>query len=606
MATDISTLGVTYGSPISGESLGAILNGATDQIAITGEVVYNSGLTIDLPTLDIVGTGSLSYASGSTPTNTIKRFASIDGVDITGDIRIPLDATATGIIKNNSIGGLHFSTNDYGYAPVDLAGLRFDTVAIPTIIGPANGVSYSGCTFAGRVLTAGSRNTYDLCDFDAGNSRDVCHKFYTNQSLYSSVGNIVKNSTFAGATQEAVGYDVADWSTLATVSEVGSNYVVLSCVYFASRVTGGSVVGQTAAILNGSGIGKYFSITDQDVTKIWLDTSRFTTGGISVGDYVQINKCAVDCLWENNTVAISNNNTQASYFGQNTAISFHGPGQGNIARGNSITVTSTIRTHPLIMTNFFQFPYYNTFTETWEVPEYNCQIGNRNQFLDNDITWSATPHALSTDVIIQMNGGDWDENAEQIIIKTVGENPVALRAYGNVAIGNTSTNPRKCGVKDCISTVWSNPGLATPSILYEAYGTHPDVQYSTAATAGTDSGTTYYTDSSAPVSASNRTAGEYPSGTLITLTAEDFISHPTIYYQWDSGGFTAYTVPIIIQAGTLEVYAVDALGNEESPQSFVYTEILSFIKDRQDNSITLKTRTGQTITPRYFIDGAWQ
>jgi hypothetical protein len=84
---------------------------------------------------------------------------------------------------------------------------------------------------------------------------------------------------------------------------------------------------------------------------------------------------------------------------------------------------------------------------------------------------------------------------------------------------------------------------------------------------------TYYADVTSPTTACNRTAGEYPEGTLITLSAAPDESEPvTIYYKWGAGEtWEVYSAPFEVQTGTLHWYGVDAVLNVEEAHSRTFS-----------------------------------
>ena len=157
-------------------------------------------------------------------------------------------------------------------------------------------------------LQAGSNNTFIDCTFSAhplwmlGWTAFVLTA--TNRSK-STVGNRFIGCTFQGGLEEQTGTDSHTNAALWAVAGKTANTLTLTLVRdpYNKRYVYGA--GCHAIIANGDGIGNYYAVTARNGDTFTLDTRRFSTADVAVGDHVSVTPACVENEWTDCTAITS-------------------------------------------------------------------------------------------------------------------------------------------------------------------------------------------------------------------------------------------------------------------------------------------------------------
>lgn len=378
---DISTLGITYGVPVSGATLSSILNG-NNIIEIEGAVVVNSGnVTVNNPSLRITSPGAgVGYIQVQAGIVDLVAFDLIDGLDAlwaSGRVRFPDSSEAKGRISNlDVLSSLQFGSATVNQPtqyntnrPISNYGLRLVNIAnADGITGHCSGVwshnvdfnvgtnSYGGYVSSGGEFIEkinGRDNTFIGCNFAASTNWEIGAKHIPLLSGWgrgSNVNNYYENCTFSGGREEMVGWDTIvsfdansgiEVAQVTNVTSNGSNVITVSNdTIEGSRYTNGTTnaVGAHVCVISGANAGVVYEISNHSTTQFTLTTDKFLNAEdtINVNDYVQIAPIFYNNSYKNCTINITATTYAPNGFGQHVGLSLWGLCWWNEIVGNTI------------------------------------------------------------------------------------------------------------------------------------------------------------------------------------------------------------------------------------------------------------------------------
>lgn len=346
--TDAATLSVVDEDSLpAGTYTGAWLtdyfeNAGATPVTVAGAVVFTGTLTLDNP--DLVLTGASGSLKG--PTIYLKRFQSIEldfiesttfynegSGNTTHTICFPADADLSGItdpyLGNTELRGMVLFGSDPRRIPnggdprrdtlPNLDGLLIeDCVFTVGAIGAMDGV----VTFRRPVLYSQANNypngigTYEYGCFDLGGrglvfedvdlATDYCHILLKATAWRgwgkANVGWQVSGA-LDGAHEEAFGNDIGPLPAFnGHVTGKTANTLTVAvdiCPSGAAQLTGTThQVGRFLVVDEGDAHGDYFEIVAQDGATLTLDTSKYSTTNIGIGDRITVACALVECEWD--------------------------------------------------------------------------------------------------------------------------------------------------------------------------------------------------------------------------------------------------------------------------------------------------------------------
>jgi hypothetical protein len=302
---DISTLGVTYGSSISGASLSTILNGH-NTVEVTGAVNSTGDVTISNSALVLTGTGSIN------PTGNLY----IDAI--------------------SSMSGLTITSQSYwrGITGATITSNTF-THMVRANIGDNSSVTYNSFTAQAGEATA----------FKIGGS-PLEWNGTAQTSVWKSTSNAtIQHNIMTGGTEETTGWDVMDGgatSCRGTITAIAGNIITVSVIESLDSsglvvpglnpLGGNSAVGTHVLLMSGTGKGQYYAITAHSGNNLTLDTSKYSLSGVASGDHVTISAAFTDSDISYNTITMNVPNTASTI----TSLSMFGASYGNTVHNNTI------------------------------------------------------------------------------------------------------------------------------------------------------------------------------------------------------------------------------------------------------------------------------
>lgn len=328
-----------YGQSVAPDTLGAALNGATEDVQVSGPVVVGAGSVALATTHSIVGTNVNARFSGA---GFAFAFIGTGGgfASVTLDT-LPLEFTPTSSAQ--VITSTHLATGFWGI----LEGVQMTDVTIGQCAGNLSDR---------KMRWQGSNNTFLRCSDTYANNK--FSSFDAFQAIEKPGYGIGKQKSFTGnrfiacqasAYEEIFGFDclpVGFGPAVMQVTSVDGNQVGFSVVQNATGygVTTSAVVGMHVAFLTGGGARRYHPIVGLSGSTYQLGQSRTckTVYGVKVGDYALMGPVWADNDYEGCTAYVNYElgvpgNQPANDNGwefPNTAFSMFGMCFGNIIREN--------------------------------------------------------------------------------------------------------------------------------------------------------------------------------------------------------------------------------------------------------------------------------
>lgn len=341
----------TSGSPINNVTFQNALNN-NNTIEITAPIWISGAFTIDNPNLVLSGGGTINrYPSGNCYP---KQMSSMTDITLNMDVTFPFDSTCHASWTNVTMGAVNFGTDsgtfvsNTPWTPLN-TGMVFTNCSLGQIFGAFDECEFYNTDFRATMQYSGSYNIFEDCNFNTGNNNIATTAMSfgaINGYRTSRRRNRFTRCVFHHEGEEGWGCDSMGQSNGGTgnnttqlqVTSVGTNtigYTVLN-QYRPDGTTIADTVGQSISLVTGTAKGKYFEITGATSNTLTIDTSRFDTSGISVGDKIIHGQYMQDCILEDSRMIMNQYRANTLGFSYMTGISLYAGCVGNIVRNNTV------------------------------------------------------------------------------------------------------------------------------------------------------------------------------------------------------------------------------------------------------------------------------
>ncbi|MFJ4207192.1 chitobiase/beta-hexosaminidase C-terminal domain-containing protein [Paenarthrobacter sp. NPDC089675] len=265
---------------------------------------------------------------------------------------------------------------------------------------------------------------------------------------------------------------------------------------------------------------------------------------------------------------------------------------GNISGVASVTVTADLTapqvsiTAPAEGATVTASPSFTFSSTSADIAGYRCKLGN-NAFTEctSPKAYSALPNGSVTFTVEARDQAGNTSTATRTVTVSAPDTTAPVVSVdpvgGTYGPGKSITLSANEAASIFVTTDGSTPTASSPVYSGPIPLTSMTLQYFARDTAGNSSAVatqSYVLDNTPPVVTVSPAAGAYPSGQLVTLTANE--SGSTIYYTTDgsapgttaTGSTKAYSAPFALTGNTtVKVIAIDAYGNASAATSTAYT-----------------------------------